>query len=121
MEVATYVGNAPTALGQRVTAEQAASHIFGLSLMNDWSARDIQKWEYVPLGPFTAKNFATTISPWIVTIAALEPFLTDNYVQEPTPFAYLQHSRRFNFDINLEVSLKRRSTAAMPRHQLCAR
>lgn len=108
MEVATYIGNAPTKLGQRVTAEQAPNHIFGLSLMNDWSARDIQKWEYIPLGPFTAKNFATTISPWIVTIAALEPFLTNNFVQDPTPFPYLRHSRRFNFDINLEVSLKRK-------------
>lgn len=105
--MATYIGNAPTKLGQRLSADEAAKHIFGLSLMNDWSARDIQKWEYVPLGPFTAKNFATTISPWIVTIAALEPFLTDNYVQDPVPFPYLQHSRRFNFDIKLEVSLKR--------------
>jgi len=74
--------------------------------MNDWSARDLQKWEYIPLGPFTAKNFGTTLSPWVVPVAALEPFLVDNYPQDPTPFPYLRHQRSFNFDIQLEVSIK---------------
>lgn len=106
--MAAYVGNAPTKLGERITAEQASEHIFGFSLMNDWSARDIQKWEYIPLGPFTAKNLGTTLSPWIVTIDALQPFLIDNYPQDPTPFPYLRHKQRFNFDISLQVSLKRK-------------
>lgn len=108
LEMAVFVGGPPTKLGQRVTAEQAVDHIFGFALMNDWSARDIQKWEYVPLGPFTAKNLGTTISPWVVPIAALEPFVTDNYPQDPIPFPYLRHSFNFNFDIKLEVNIKRK-------------
>lgn len=111
LEMAVFVGGPPTKLGQRVTAEQAAEHIFGFSLMNDWSARDIQKWEYVPLGPFTAKNLGTTISPWVVPVAALQPFIVDNYPQDPTPFPYLQHAAPFNFDIKLEVNIKRRCHA----------
>lgn len=71
-------------------------------------ARDIQKWEYVPLGPFLAKNFGTTISPWIVTMEALEPFKVSNYPQDPEPFAYLKHADDYNFDINLEVAIKRK-------------
>ncbi|XP_055315803.1 fumarylacetoacetase [Sitodiplosis mosellana] len=106
LEMAVFVGGAPTKLGERVNAEQAVDHIFGFSLMNDWSARDIQKWEYIPLGPFTAKNFGTTLSPWVIPVAALEPFAVDNFPQDPTPFAYLQHKKPFNFDIVLEVSLK---------------
>lgn len=70
-------------------------------------ARDIQKWEYVPLGPFLAKNFGTTVSPWVVTMEALEPFKTSNYPQDPEPFAYLKHADDYNFDINLEVAIKR--------------
>lgn len=107
LEMAVFVGGAPTQLGERITAEQASNHIFGFCLMNDWSARDIQKWEYVPLGPFTAKNFGTTLSPWVIPIAALEPFTVDNYPQDPTPFSYLRHKKPFNFDIALEVSIKR--------------
>lgn len=72
-----------------------------------FSARDIQKWEYVPLGPFTAKNVGTSISPWVVTTLALQPFTVDNYPQDPSPFPYLTHDDKFNFDINLEVDLKR--------------
>lgn len=72
-------------------------------------ARDIQKWEYVPLGPFLAKNFGTTISPWVVTMEALEPFKTANYPQDPEPFPYLKHEDDYNFDINLEVAIKRKS------------
>lgn len=71
-------------------------------------ARDIQKWEYEPLGPFTAKNFGTSISPWIVTVDALEPFKVPNLEQNPQPLPYLQHSDPFNFDINLSVSIKRK-------------
>lgn len=108
LEMAFFVGGAATALGERITAENAIDHIFGFSLMNDWSARDIQKWEYIPLGPFTAKNLGTTISPWVVSVEALEPFLVDNFPQDPKPFSYLQHERKFNFDINLEVAIKRK-------------
>jgi fumarylacetoacetase len=92
-----------------VSAEKAGDHIFGLVLVNDWSARDIQKWEYVPLGPFLAKNFGTTVSPWVVTLAALEPFKVDNYAQDPKPFPYLHHADKFTFDIPLTVSIKRES------------
>lgn len=70
------------------------------------TARDVQKWEYVPLGPFGAKNFGTTISPWVVTMEALEPFKVPNVSQDPTPFPYLQHSESCNFDIKLEVDIK---------------
>lgn len=70
------------------------------------TARDIQKWEYIPLGPFGAKNFGTTISPWIVTMEALEPFKVPNVHQNPTPFPYLQHNESCNFDIKLEVDIK---------------
>lgn len=71
LEVGAFVGGSPNPVGQPLTMAEADDHLFGLVLMNDWSARDIQKWEYVPLGPFTAKNFATTISPWVVTMDAL--------------------------------------------------
>lgn len=73
-------------------------------------ARDIQKWEYVPLGPFGSKNLGTSISPWIVTMEALEPFKTPNMTQDPKPFPYLQHDESCNFDIKLEVDLKRELT-----------
>jgi len=95
--------------GEPVPIQEAGDHIFGLVLLNDWSARDIQKWEYVPLGPFLAKNFGTTISPWVVTLAALEEFKVDNAVQDPKPFPYLQHQDKFLFDIPLTVSIKRKS------------
>jgi fumarylacetoacetase len=75
-------------------------------LLNDWSARDIQKWEYVPLGPFLAKNFATSISPWIVTMDALEPFRTKGPKQDPSPLPYLQTKGKKAFDIHLEVSIQ---------------
>jgi len=75
-------------------------------LLNDWSARDIQAWEYVPLGPFLAKNFATTISPWVVPLEALEPFRTAGPVQNPTPFPYLRLPGDTTYDLRLEVSLR---------------
>ncbi|XP_058838353.1 fumarylacetoacetase [Topomyia yanbarensis] len=106
LEMAFFIGGPPTQLGDRVTVNDAAKRVFGFVLMNDWSARDIQKWEYVPLGPFTAKNLGTTISPWVVPVAALEPFKVDNFPQEPKPFPYLNHEQNFNFDIKLEVDIK---------------
>jgi fumarylacetoacetase len=72
------------------------------------TARDIQKWEYVPLGPFLAKNFATTISPWIVTMEALAPFAVSNFPQDPAPMPYLQHDDNYNYDIKLEVAIRRK-------------
>lgn len=93
-------------LGENILVNDAENHIFGMVLLNDWSARDIQKWEYVPLGPFLAKNFATSISPWIVTMDALEPFRTRGPVQEPTPLPYLQQSGKHSFDIDLEVYIQ---------------
>ena len=93
-------------LGEPVPVDEAEDYIFGMVLFNDWSARDIQKWEYVPLGPFLAKNFASTISPWIVTMDALEPFKTQSCEQSPAPMKYLQQKDKHTFDINLEVSLK---------------
>ena len=92
-------------LGTPVRTEEAADYIFGFLLLNDWSARDIQAWEYVPLGPFLGKNFATSLSPWIVTLEALAPFSVPPPEQTPDPLPYLQDKRRRNFDIELSVSL----------------
>ena len=93
-------------MGENIPINEAEDYIFGMVLMNDWSARDIQKWEYVPLGPFLAKNFATSISPWIITMDALEPFRTKGPKQDPVPFPYLQLKGKHNFDINLEVAIQ---------------
>ncbi|HEX9980294.1 MAG TPA: fumarylacetoacetase [Flavobacterium sp.] len=93
-------------MGENIPIYEAEDYIFGMVLMNDWSARDIQKWEYVPLGPFLAKNFATAISPWIVTMDALEPFRTKGPKQDPTPLPYLQQKGKNAFDINLEVMIE---------------
>lgn len=94
------------AMGQRISTAEAEDYIFGMVLFNDWSARDIQRWEYVPLGPFLAKNFASTISPWVVTLDALEPFKTSGPIQEPEPLPYLKYSGEKNIDIHLEVSIQ---------------
>ena len=93
-------------MGERIPINEAEDYIFGMVLMNDWSTRDIQKWESVPLGPFLSKNFATSISPWIITMDALEPFRTKGPKQDPAPFPYLQLKGKHNFDINLEVSIQ---------------
>lgn len=93
-------------LGQAIPIGQAGEHIFGLVLVNDWSARDIQKWEYQPLGPFLSKSFATSISPWVVTLAALEPFRLAGPKQEPTPLPYLQSPGDWTYNIELEVWLQ---------------
>ncbi|ESU20409.1 fumarylacetoacetase [Flavobacterium enshiense DK69] len=92
-------------MGENIPVTEAEDYIFGMVLLNDWSARDIQKWEYIPLGPFLAKNFASSISPWIVTLDALEPFRTASPKQEPKPLPYLQQPGDHAFDINLEVSI----------------
>ena len=95
-----------TELGSAVGARDASAHIFGLSLMNDWSARDIQKFEYVPLGPFGSKNFATTLGPWVVTLEALEPFACAAEEQSPGPLPYLDEGdARRTFDIDLGVNI----------------
>lgn len=93
-------------LGERIPIEEAEDYIFGLVLFNDWSARDIQAWEYVPLGPFLGKNFASTISPWIVTLDALEPFRVDNPEQVYEPLPYLRKEGKDSYDINLQVAIK---------------
>ncbi|MEY2692147.1 MAG: Fumarylacetoacetase [Bacteroidota bacterium] len=93
-------------MGENIPVHEAEEYIFGMVLLNDWSARDIQKWEYVPLGPFLAKNFASSISPWIVTMDALEPFRTKGPKQDPTPLPYLQQKGKHAFDIHLEVAIQ---------------
>ncbi|MEQ5792161.1 fumarylacetoacetase [Muricauda sp. NFXS6] len=94
-----------TPLGESISTKDAEDYIFGLVLFNDWSARDIQKWEYVPLGPFLAKNFASSISPWVVTLEALEPFKLAGPKQEPEVLPYLQFEGDKNYDIHLEVGI----------------
>ena len=93
-------------MGENIPINEAEDYIFGMVLMNDWSTRDIQKWEYVPLGPFLAKNFATSISPWIITMDALEPFRAKGPKQDPSPLPYLQQKGKHNFDVNLEVAIQ---------------
>jgi len=104
LEMGFFVGPG-NSLGSPIPMTRAEEHIFGLTLVNDWSARDIQKWEYQPLGPFTAKNFATSISPWIVPLAALEPFRIEGPAQEPEPMPYLYQQDEKTFDIQLEVGI----------------
>jgi fumarylacetoacetase len=105
-----FVTGKPNAMGTSITTDAAEDHIFGLMLFNDWSARDIQKWEYVPLGPFLAKNFASTVSPWIVTLEALEPFRVAGPEQDPAVLPYLQYQGNKNYDIQLEVSITPQSS-----------
>jgi fumarylacetoacetase len=106
LETAFIIGR-PTQLGESVSTKNVDDYIFGMVLFNDWSARDIQRWEYVPLGPFLAKSFASTISPWIVTLDALEPFRVKAPAQEPEVLPYLKRAdENTGLDINLEVWLK---------------
>jgi fumarylacetoacetase len=93
-------------MGQRISVDEAEEYIFGMVIFNDWSARDIQKWEYVPLGPFLGKNFGSSISPWIVTLDALEGFRVDAPAREVPILSYLQQKGKSNFDIELEVYLQ---------------
>ncbi len=105
LEVGTVIG-VPSALGTPVSVAEAEAHIFGVVLLNDWSARDIQLWEAQPLGPFLAKNFATSLSPWVVTLDALAPFRVGQPVQDPAPLDYLRPSGAQGFDIALEVAVQ---------------
>ena len=93
-------------LGNAIDTKDASEYIFGMVLFNDWSARDIQKWEYVPLGPFLGKNFASHISPWVVTMEALEPFRVKGPLQIPEVLPYLKYNGDRNIDINLEVAIE---------------
>jgi fumarylacetoacetase len=105
LEVGCIIGK-ENKLGEPIPIEQAHEYIFGMVLVNDWSARDIQTWEYVPLGPFLAKNFATSISPWIVTMDALNEFRVPGPQQDPEPLPYLRGAGNWSFNIELEVGLK---------------
>lgn len=101
-----FIVNRNTEMGESISTAEADESIFGMVIFNDWSARDIQSWEYVPLGPFLAKNFGSSISPWVVTLEALEPFRTDSPKQEPEVLDYLKFEGNKNFDINLEVYIQ---------------
>jgi len=105
LEMGFFIGSG-NVLGSPIKISDAMDHIFGMVLVNDWSARDIQKWEYQPLGPFLGKNFATSISPWVVTMDALSPFLVEGPRQEPPPLPYLQNDQNLTYDIHLEVHLR---------------
>ena len=117
LEMAFLIGP-PNSLGEPIPIDRAIDHIFGFVLMNDWSARDIQAWEYQPLGPFLAKNFCTSISPWVVTVEALEPFRRPLPAQDPEPLPYLRAKNDFTFEIQLEAKLK---TASMEAPHLLTR
>jgi fumarylacetoacetase len=105
LEMGVVVGQ-PSAMGEMLTEKQAEEMIFGFVILNDWSARDIQQWEYVPLGPFQAKAFATSISPWVVTREALEPFRVHGPAQDPAPLPYLRQAQPNNYDLQLDVALR---------------
>lgn len=105
LEMAFIIGR-KSRLGEPISTANATDHIFGMVLFNDWSARDIQRWEYVPLGPFLGKSFASSISPWIVTMEALEHFQVKGPKQDPPVLPYLQYQGNHNYDIQLEVQIK---------------
>ncbi|MCB0638243.1 MAG: fumarylacetoacetase [Lewinella sp.] len=115
LEMGFVVGKSTT-LGTQVKIDEAEDYIFGMLLFNDWSARDIQRWEYQPLGPFLGKSFASTVSPWVVTMEALTPFRTAGPVQAPEPLPYLQQKGLMTVDINLEADL---TTAAGATTTIC--
>jgi len=104
LEMGFFIGT-PNKLGEPINVNETFDHIFGMVLVNDWSARDIQTWEYQPLGPFLAKNFATSISPWVVTMEALAPFRSPGPEQNPQPMEYLQSNGDWAYDIKLDVEL----------------
>ena len=105
LELGVFIGEGND-LGDPIDIDQVDRHVLGFVLVNDWSARDVQRWEYQPLGPFLAKSFATSISPWIVSLDALEPFRKPGPAQEPEPLPHLKQSASNHFDIRLEVSLQ---------------
>lgn len=104
VEIGAIIGK-NSVLGESINTTDAEDYVFGLVLFNDWSARDIQRWEYQPLGPFLGKNFASSISPWVVTLEALAHFRTETPLQDPTPLPYLAFEGKKNFDIQLDVNL----------------
>jgi fumarylacetoacetase len=112
LETGFIIGKA-TQPGETIDTNNAENHIFGLLLFNDLSARDIQRWEYVPLGPFLSKNFGSIASPWIVTLDALEPFRVQGPVQEPQVLPYLQQPEQKNFNIQLEVYIEPKGETPM--------
>ncbi len=101
-----FIINKNTEMGESISTDDAEDAIFGMVVFNDWSARDIQSWEYVPLGPFLAKNFGSSVSPWVVTLEALEPFRTASPTQDPEVLDYLKFEGDKNYDINLEVYIQ---------------
>ncbi|MCY3410498.1 MAG: fumarylacetoacetase [Candidatus Heimdallarchaeota archaeon] len=105
LEMGFFVGT-PNELGKPINIQNAEKHIFGMILINDWSARDVQVWEYRPLGPFLAKNFATSISAWVVPLQALEPFRVKGVEQDPVPLPYLRFEGNNAYNINLEVDIQ---------------
>jgi fumarylacetoacetase len=105
LEMGVVIGQ-PSPMGEMLSEKQAEEMIFGFVILNDWSARDIQQWEYVPLGPFQAKVFASSISPWVVTREALEPFCVPGPVQDPVPLPYLRQTQPHNYDLTLDVGLR---------------
>lgn len=117
LEVGFFIGTGNN-LGEPISIDDAHEHVFGMVLLNDWSARDIQAWEYQPLGPFVSKNFATSISPWMVTMDALQPFRVTGPKQEPTPLPYLWSDSANGYDIQLEVTLQ---SAGMDSPQVISR
>lgn len=117
LEMGFFVGEG-NELGKPISIEDAHEHIFGMVLLNDWSARDIQAWEYQPLGPFLAKNFATSISPWVVTMDALKPFRVRGPHQDPMPLPYLASDFINGYDVHLEVTLQ---SADMSEPQIISR
>lgn len=116
LEMGFFVGPG-NELGEPIPVAQASDQIFGMVLVNDWSARDIQGWEYVPLGPFLGKSFATTVSPWVVPLQALEPFRCEGPAQDPEPLPYLQSEGDWAFDIHLEAALQTEGMEAP--HTIC--
>lgn len=112
LEMATIIGKG-NEIGDSIDVNEAGDYVFGFQLLNDWSARDIQKWEYVPLGPFLAKNFFSSVSPWVVTIEALENFRVPAPLQNPTVLPYLTEKNRFNFDVKLGVTLQLKDGESM--------
>lgn len=114
LEMGFFVGR-PSAMGETVQIKEVPEHILGYVLVNDWSARDVQRWEYVPLGPFLAKSFATSISPWIVLPDALEPFRVKAIEQDPLPLPHLQTKKPLTYDVKLEVHLR---SAKAPQAQM---
>ncbi len=118
LEMATIIG-AGNEIGDSISVDEAEEHVFGFLLFNDWSARDIQKWEYVPLGPFLAKNFFSSVSAWVVTMEALEPFRIPAPEQNPEVLPYLKGKKLQNFDVTLEVYIQPKSENENQEFLLC--